>query len=128
MGALRCARNAAMSAAPPLSPLERAERRLGFALLAPAFILLSAVVVYPIGDLIVTSFQFNQLTQPWMGTPFVGFENYARALGDERFLEATLHTFFFILVTVPGAVIVGLGLALLANQPFRIKWPVRLGL
>jgi multiple sugar transport system permease protein len=111
-----------------LTPLERAERRLGYALLAPAFLLLAAVVLYPIGDLIVTSFTFNQLTQPWMGTPFVGFENYARALGDERFLEAVLHTLLYILVTVPGAVIVGLGLALLANQPFRIKWPVRLGL
>jgi multiple sugar transport system permease protein len=113
---------------PRLSPLERGERRLGLALLAPAFLLLTGVVLYPIADLIVTSFQFSQLTQPWMGTPFVGFENYARALGDERFWDATLHTVLYILVTVPGAVVVGLGLALLANQPFRIKWPVRLGL
>ncbi|HEV2558163.1 MAG TPA: sugar ABC transporter permease [Microvirga sp.] len=113
---------------PRLSPLERGERRLGILLLAPAFILLAAVVLYPIVQLIITSFQFNQLTQPWMGTPFVGFENYARAFSDTRFWEATWHTFLYILVTVPGAVIVGLGLALLANQPFRIKWPVRLGL
>jgi multiple sugar transport system permease protein len=63
-----------------------------------------------------------------MGTPFVGFENYARAMGDDRFWEATWHTVTYILVTVPGAVVVGLGLALLANQPFKVKWPVRLGL
>jgi len=113
---------------PRLSPIERGERRLGILLLAPAFLLLSAVVLYPIVELVITSFQFNQLTQPWMGTPFVGFENYARALGDERFWDATLHTLLYILITVPGAVVVGLGLALLANQPFRIKWPVRLGL
>ncbi len=113
---------------PRLSPLERGERRLGFLLLAPAFVLLAAVVVYPIVDLVITSFQFNNLAQPWMGTPFVGFENYARAMGDERFWEATWHTITYILVTVPGAVVVGLGLALLANQPFKVKWPVRLGL
>jgi multiple sugar transport system permease protein len=111
-----------------LSPVERGERRLGLLLLAPAFILLLAVVVYPIVDLIITSFQFNNLAQPWMGTPFVGFENYARALSDDRFWEATLHTLAYIFVTVPGAVVVGLGLALLANQPFKVKWPVRLGL
>jgi multiple sugar transport system permease protein len=79
-------------------------------------------------QLLITSFTFNQLTQPWMGTPFVGFENYSRALSDNRFWESTLQTVIYIVVTVPGAVVVGLGLALLANQPFRVKWPVRLGL
>ena len=33
-----------------------------------------------------------------------------------------------MIVTVPGALVVGLGLALLANPPFAVKWPVRLGL
>ena len=118
----------AVKVRPRLSPLERGERRLGMLLLAPAFVLLAAVVVYPIVDLVITSFQFSNLAQPWMGTPFVGFENYARAMGDDRFWEATWHTVTYILVTVPGAVVVGLGLALLANQPFKVKWPVRLGL
>jgi multiple sugar transport system permease protein len=111
-----------------LTPLERSERRLGLILLAPAFLLLATVVLYPIAQLIVTSFQSNQLTQPWLGTPFVGFENYAKAMADARFWEATWHTFLYILITVPGALVAGLGLALLANQPFRVKWPVRLGL
>lgn len=112
----------------PLTPLERSERRLGYLLLAPAFLLLSAIVLYPISQLLVTSVQFNRLTQPWMGTPFVGLENFERALGDPGFWNATLNTILYIVVTVPGAVVVGLGLALLANQPFRVKWPVRLGL
>lgn len=112
----------------PLTPLERSERRLGFLLLAPAFLLLCAIVLYPISQLLITSLRFNQLTQPWMGTPFVGLENFQRAMGDPAFWNATINTFLYILVTVPGAVVVGLGLALLANQPFRVKWPVRLGL
>jgi ABC-type sugar transport system permease subunit len=111
-----------------LTALERAERRLGLLMLAPAFVLLAAVVLYPITQLVETSFRFQHLAQPWRGTPFVGFENYARALGDDRFWEATWHTVLFILITVPGGVLLGLGLALLANKPFRIKWPVRLGL
>jgi multiple sugar transport system permease protein len=86
-------------------------------MLAPAFL-----------RLIWTSFHFLHLAQPWMGSPFTGLANYSRALGDDRFWDVTLHTLVYILVTVPGAAVVGLGLALLANQPFRVKWPVRLGL
>jgi multiple sugar transport system permease protein len=111
-----------------LTPLERSERRLGFAMLAPAFILLGIVVVYPIIELLKGSLYFNRLAEPWRGTPFVGFENYAKALGDDRFWEAVWHTALFVIVTVPGAVVIGLGLALLANKPFRVQWPVRLGL
>ncbi len=111
-----------------LSPLERSERRLGILMLVPAVLLLGTVVLYPIFELLTTSVRFYHLAQPWMGTPFVGLDNFARALGDERFWESTLNTVIYIVVTVPGAVLVGLGLALLANQPFTIKWPVRLGL
>jgi multiple sugar transport system permease protein len=111
-----------------LTPLEKSERRLGIAMLAPAFVLLALVVVYPIFILVKGSFYFNRLAEPWRGQPFVGFENYARALGDERFWEAVWHTVLFVIITVPGAVVIGLGLALLANKPFRVKWPVRLGL
>lgn len=111
-----------------LTALERAERRLGILMLVPAFGLLTLVVLYPIARLIRSSFYFEHLAQPWMGTPFVGLENYARALADGRFWEGVINTVLYIVVTVPGAVVVGLGLALLANMPFRVKWPVRLGL
>lgn len=114
--------------APSLSPLDRAERRLGVLMLLPAFGLLALVVLYPIVELIRTSFSQNKLTEPWLAKPWIGLENYQTALSDSRFWEATWNTALFIIVTVPGAVVVGLGLALLANKPFTIKWPVRLGL
>ncbi|MFZ1679571.1 MAG: sugar ABC transporter permease [Rhizobiaceae bacterium] len=112
----------------PLSPLERSERRLGFAMIAPAFLLLTAVVLYPIAELLSTSVITLKLTEPWLGSPYVGLDNYRQALSDPRFWETTGNTLLFIVITVPGAVIAGLGLALLANQPFRVKWPVRLAL
>jgi multiple sugar transport system permease protein len=114
--------------AAPLTALDRSERRLGYALLAPAFLLLAGVVLYPIATLIRTSFSENKLTEPWSARPWVGFENYAKAMGDDRFWEATWHTVLYVVVTVPGALVVGLGLAMLANKPFTVKWPVRLGL
>jgi multiple sugar transport system permease protein len=112
----------------PLTTLERSERRLGYMMIAPAFILLFAVVLYPIGQLLVTSTRFVKLTEAWRGTPFVGLEHYRSALSDPDFWATTLNTIIYIVVTVPGAIVVGLGLALLANQPFKTKWPVRLAL
>jgi ABC-type sugar transport system permease subunit len=57
-----------------------------------------------------------------------GLENYALVLQDKDFWNATANTLLITLITVPGALVVGLGLALLANLPFKRRWPVRLAL
>jgi multiple sugar transport system permease protein len=49
-------------------------------------------------------------------------------MDDGRFWGAVWHTILYAVITVPMALVVGMGLALLANMPFRRKWPVRLGL
>jgi multiple sugar transport system permease protein len=62
------------------------------------------------------------------GTRFVGLENYALVWEDTDFWNAARNTVLITLITVPGALVVGLGLALLANLPFKRQWPVRLAL
>jgi multiple sugar transport system permease protein len=54
--------------------------------------------------------------------------NFEEALKDKEFWHAARNTLLITVVTVPGALVVGLGLALLANLPFRYKWVVRLSL
>lgn len=103
------------------------ERALAAVLLAPAFALLALIVVYPIGRIIYQSF-FDARLSGGHGHKFVGFDNYAIALHDAEFWTATWHTVAITLITVPAALLVGLGLALLANLPFRRRWPVRLAL
>jgi ABC-type sugar transport system permease subunit len=103
------------------------ERTLGVLLLAPAVLLLALIVVYPIGKLIVNSF-FDLRLSGGGGAKFVGWDNYALVLTDREFWNATKNTVLITLVTVPGALVVGLGLAMLANLPFRRRWPVRLAL
>ncbi|WP_027890979.1 carbohydrate ABC transporter permease [Calidithermus chliarophilus] len=103
------------------------ERALAFWLLVPAGLLLGFIALYPVIRLVYTSFFQYQLTLGPDAT-FNGLENYAAALRDARFWNALKNTSLIVLVTVPGALLVGLGLALLANLPFRVKWPVRLGL
>ena len=103
------------------------EASLGVLLLAPAFLLLALIVVYPIGTLIFNSF-FDLRLSGGSGMKFVGLENYLLVLKDPDFWNATWNTVLITLITVPGALVVGLGLALLANLPFRRQWPVRLAL
>jgi multiple sugar transport system permease protein len=104
------------------------EPMLGPLLLLPAALLLLVIVVYPIATLFWTSLHGVDNANPGAGEQWVGFANYVRAFEDSRFWHSTLQTIIYIVVTVPGALVVGLGLALLANKPFKVKWPVRLSL
>ena len=103
------------------------ERTLGVLLLAPAFLLLVLIVVYPIGRLAYNSF-FDLRLSGGGEARFIGVENYLLVFADADFWNATKNTVLITLVTVPGALVVGLGLAMLANLPFRRQWPVRLAL
>lgn len=103
------------------------EKTLGVILLAPAFALLALIVVYPIGKLFCNSF-FDMRLSGGQGAKWVGWQNYADMIKDGAFWEATWNTVLITVVTVPSALLVGLGLALLANLPFKRQWPVRLAL
>ena len=104
------------------------EKALGVMLLAPAFALLALIVVYPIGKLIYNSFFDLRLSGGSGAFKFVGLANYADIWQDKDFWNATKNTVMITLITVPGALVVGLGLAMLANLPFKRQWPVRLAL
>jgi multiple sugar transport system permease protein len=107
--------------------LDPDEATLGVLLLAPAAILLAVVIGYPVCRLIYTSFLELSLTS---GVParFAGLANFQAMIEDPVFWQAASNTILIALITVPGALIVGLALALLANLPFRMRWPARLSL
>lgn len=104
------------------------EKTLAVLLLAPAFLLIALIVVYPIGKLIYNSFFDLRLSGGSRAFAFVGLQNYKDAWVDRDFWNAASNTILITLITVPGALVVGLGLAMLANLPFKHKWPVRLAL
>ena len=104
------------------------EKTLALLLLAPAFVLIVLIVIYPVGKLLYNSVFDMQLSGGARALEFVGLRNFADALNDKEFWHAARNTVLITVVTVPGALLVGLGLALLANLPFRYKWVVRLSL
>ncbi|MEW9872132.1 carbohydrate ABC transporter permease [Arthrobacter sp. HS15c] len=63
--------------------------------------------------------------QPFLGDVFVGFDNYANVLTDQRFLDALGHTVVLGLTQTMGALVVGFVLALLLEGQARSLWVLR---
>ncbi len=103
------------------------ERSLAVCLLAPAFVFISLIVVYPVATLVWNSFNDVRLLTA-KPARFAGFENYLLVLSDAQFWRAAKNTLIIVAVTVPGALVCGLALAMLANMPFKSRGPIRLAL
>ena len=103
------------------------ESTLAWILLTPAILFLLLIVAYPVAKLIYNSF-FDIRLSGGVAAHFVGLDNYKAVLDDVLFWKALKNTLIITVVTVPGALVAGLGLALLANMPFKRRWPVRLAL
>lgn len=96
----------------PRRPAARAgEERFGWLLAGPSTLLLVAVTSGPLLALGAMSTFRLDLTTPWRNR-WVGLDNYARLLGDARFLDALRITAIYTAATVVLQVVLGLALAL----------------
>lgn len=96
-----------------------AKRWLAIAFLAPALVLLGAIVVYPTLDTIAQSFQSDS------SRSFVGLENYREAAGREAIVTAIKNN--FIWVAAAPAIITGLGLVFaLLSERVRFATAIKL--
>jgi multiple sugar transport system permease protein len=101
-------------------PTARRKRdiQLAYVLLAPALLLLLAVLAYPVGWGVWTS--FTDLSPLKTGAAeFVGVENYRRLAGDPEFWRAATVTVAYAVFTTVAKLVVGIGFALLLARPFR---------
>lgn len=87
-------------------------------LLAPAFILVVCVILYPICSAVFTSFQYYKLTDI-LNRKFIGLQNYIEVWHDEAFLASLTNTVRWVFITVLFQFVIGLCLALLLNRPFK---------
>ncbi len=83
----------------------------------PGFGFLLLVGLYPLVFTFVTSFERYHLDTIYLGTPFVGFDNYIDSLRSSLFIGAMLRTGFFVLVALPVEMVLGLGIAFLLDRP-----------
>ena len=86
-------------------------------LIAPAAVLLTLFQVVPIAIGANASFRDWALYNP--KKTWVGLAHYQAVLSDPEFLGVVLpNTFIFMFLSVLGALVLGLALALLLNRPF----------
>lgn len=86
--------------------------------LAPAGIVLLALLAYPIYQLVLISFYDYGQPQASGAAPliFLGLDNYANLLADKQFWDVLLATVVFAGVCVAGSLLVGTALAVLATR------------
>jgi multiple sugar transport system permease protein len=88
--------------------------------LAPGFLLFALVILYPIGRALQISLHEWAIV-PGVASEFVGLQHYRHAIDDPIFWRALVNTGFYMAVTVPAQIVLGLAAAVLldAHMPAR---------
>jgi multiple sugar transport system permease protein len=120
MATLRSSASVTMSASTrraQVGPLEKRERKLFLAFLAPGLLLSLAAIFIPVLYAIQLSFYH---AETFIAPPkFVGLANYGRIFADPRYWEAFARGLFYAVTTVVLQVVIGIALALLLHVEFR---------
>ncbi|TCU20210.1 carbohydrate ABC transporter permease [Rhizobium sullae] len=113
----------------PVSPharkggLQAAQRRIGMLMLAPAAIAFSIIILYPFVQALGLSF-FEDTLQTIEPT-FIGLANFKAILTDPETWQSFGITVIYVGGATIGTVVLGLGWALILNQPFRGRRVIR---
>ncbi|NUW09632.1 sugar ABC transporter permease, partial [Streptomyces sp. CAI-21] len=90
----------------------------GWLFSTPFLVLFAVFMAFPIVATLLmsfTDFGLGNVTRP-LDARFIGFENYTRLFGDERFLKSLFNTAYFVVVGVPLTIGLGLLVAVLLNN------------
>ena len=102
---------------------EQRERLLFIALVGPNLLLFGIFTFWPLIYNVYLSFVRWDMISPVK--VWVGFDNYQMMLADPKFGTILFNTFYFTVVAVLVLLVLGLGAALLLNQPLRGRNGVR---
>jgi len=95
-----------------------------WAFMAPAAIILAAMLAYPNIYTVEISFaRFDLMT--FSAVEFVGWENYAHVFDDYRFWSSMRVTLIYLAFALPIQIVLGFGIAYLINAPWRGRGAVR---
>lgn len=87
-------------------------------LIAPVLLVLLAMIIAPSAELLRMSFTD---ASPGMEEQWVGLKNYVRIVSDPEFQAALLRNVAFVVTVVGLEMAIGLGIALLLENPFRLR-------
>lgn len=95
-------------------------KRVAYAMVLPAFVILLLLAVGPLFFMIINSFRAWKLSVP-APPRFVGLKNYWILIRDGRFWNAFSNTITLMVIGIFVQSILGLGIALLLRENFRLR-------
>jgi len=95
------------------------EKLTGIGFVLPATLLLALTSIVPLVVLIVLSFTDYDLGN--VGLRFIGLANFEKALADPVFRRSMWNTFVYVAIVLPGAVGLGLVVAILVHGRTRTR-------
>jgi multiple sugar transport system permease protein len=104
--------------APVFSDRRKAERKLGWILAGPAFVIMLLVTLYPILQAVWDSLFNFRLTAP-ADRAFIGLGNYSTILTDQLFWKALGVTLLITVITVVVELVLGFALALVMSKALK---------
>ncbi len=102
-----------------VSRLERKYALAGYAMLAPALLVIALVTIFPIGYSVWMSLNNISSTYSGFQFSFAGLSNYITVFHAPIFWQSLLFTVMYAAVTVIVEMVLGLLVALALNQPIR---------
>lgn len=101
--------------------LKRSDTIFALFLVAPALLVITVVVVYPLTRSLIISFQSYDLTSPATQGQWMGFKHYLNLFNNEFYRQSLRLTLLWGLGTVIGQFIVGFSFAILLNQAVKFQ-------
>ncbi|MCF6335109.1 MAG: sugar ABC transporter permease [Spirochaetales bacterium] len=101
---------------------QQRESILGWTLIAPAAVIILALILYPIIYNIYLSFFDVNLEG---GNTYIGLDNYSNVVFDPSFWNSVLTTIIYVVCTTIGTTLVGLIVAMAMDKKFPFRGIVR---
>ena len=95
---------------------------VAYVFLAPAAVIMAGVIAYPLIDGIATAFTDREIARPGS---YIGFDNFAKLLGDPNFARAAWNSLLLTIGTVVAKLVLGMLFALTLVQPFPMRGLLR---
>lgn len=101
---------------PPQTSYKRIRKKrrwIGYLYILPVFIFLFVFIYFGIGyNIYISLFKWDGINE----MQFIGLQNYIQLMSDSLFHNAVSNTFYFMLMAIPGSMLLGLVFAILLHS------------